>query len=124
MTAPRFAAGPGFVRDTCHEIERRARIAGVLEGGGFGRLTPAELSLRYEAAREGALERLKLLDTLAWLIGQYVAMAMNAPRKYPAQPNRVRRAAATDEEMRRVMEGIARRGHAAGGEGEADGIGH
>lgn len=113
MTAPRFAAGPRFLRETCGEICEKAVLQGVCGPEEFWRMTPDEIRLLFDAAREAEARKLRLLDTLAWLMGQYVAVALNAPRRYPARPNRVRTKATTDEGMRRVMQTMAARGESA-----------
>lgn len=107
MTAPRFAAGEAFLKDTCGEIARRAAEEGICGAEEFWKMTPREIRSRFQAARAAEARQLKVLDTLAWLTGQYVAVALNAPRRYPAQPNRVRTRATTDTEMRRVLMHLA-----------------
>lgn len=110
MNAPPFAAGPRFLRKTCGEIREKAVLQGICDPEEFWRMTPAEIRLRFDAAREAEARKLRLLDTLSWLMGQYVAVALNAPRRYPPRPNRVRTRATTDEGMRRVMQALAARG--------------
>ena len=110
MTAA-FAAGPRFLRETCGEIRDKAVLQGICGPAEFWRLSPDELRLRFDAAREAEARKLRLLDTLSWLMGQYVAVALNAPRRYPPRPNRVRTRAATDEEMKRVLRMMAARGN-------------
>ena len=115
MTPPKFAAGPRFLRETCAEICEKAARQGICGPGEFWSLTPEEIRLRFDAAQAAEARGLRHLDTLAWLAGQYVAVALNAPRRYPARPNRVYARAAGDAEMERVMQNMAARA----GEGTA-----
>lgn len=79
-------------------------------------MTPAEMLLAAEALRKRREEELMGLDTLAWLTGQYAAVALNAPGRYPARPNRIRLRAQGDDEMQRMMAAMARE---SGKEGDA-----
>lgn len=117
MTAS-FAAGPRFLRETCGKIREKAVLQGICGPTEFWWLSPDELRLRFDAAREAEARKLRLLDTLSWLMGQYVAVALNAPRRYPPRPNRVRTRAATDEEMKRVLRTMATRANNYASEGQ------
>ena len=65
--------------------------------------------LAFAARRRAEMER---LDDLAWLAGRYVAIGVNAPRKYPRRPDGVKRAACEmgAEEMKGVFVAMAGRG--------------
>lgn len=78
----------------------------------FG-LTPLEAE--WEISAFAARRRLEMerLDDLAWLVGRYAAIGVNAPKRYPRKPDGVRRSAAAmdDEAMKRVfLELAGRRG--------------
>ena len=49
------------------------------------------------------------MEALAWLVGQYVAVALHAPERYPLRPDRATRNARTPEEMRQVLMRMAER---------------
>lgn len=57
-------------------------------------MTPAEVFGRIKAHKAAhritSDEITKRDDTLAWMIGGYVARGMNNPRKYPKKPDMVR----------------------------------
>ena len=48
------------------------------------------------------------MDDLAWLVGRYAAIGINAPKKYPRRPDGVKRAAREMDaaEMKRVFVGM------------------
>lgn len=83
----------------------RAGACGAKEAWG---MTPAELLLCVEALREKRSARLREMDMLAWLVGQYAAVGINAPGRYPARPDRIRQRAEGDRAMQRMMEDMAR----------------
>ena len=71
-----------------------------------GNMTPREISLALETAKRRALD----LDLLAWLVGQYVAIGVNNPKKFPRKPNRIRfRKNMSDEEMKQTLISLAER---------------
>lgn len=99
----------GACRTLCGEIAHQA----VRQGLGLGReilkMNPRELEealQRREAIEEWMMEK---MDALAWLVGQYVAVALHAPERYPLRPDRVMRRARTQEEMRQVLMRMAER---------------
>lgn len=100
----------GGIYRACLEIVSRAAESGVCGEAEAWRMTPAELLRRMRAHEHALKRRMKDMDMLAWLIGQYCAVAINAPGRYPAQPDRVTDMAEGDEEMRRLMRDISRRG--------------
>lgn len=100
----------GEIYRACLEIVSRAAESGVCGEADAWRMTPAELSRRMRAHECALKRRMKDMDMLAWLIGQYCAVAINAPGRYPAQPDRVTERAEGDEGMRRLMREISRQG--------------
>lgn len=99
----------GGIYRACLEIVSRAAESGVCGEAEAWRMTPAELSRRMQAHERALTRRMKDMDMLAWLIGQYCAVAINAPGRYPAQPDRVTERAEGDEEMRRLLRDMSRR---------------
>ena len=88
-------------------------LRGARQGLGTRReileMTPRELEearQRREAWEEWLMEK---MDALAWLVGQYVAVALHAPERYPLRPDRATRNARTPEEMRQVLMRMAER---------------
>ena len=75
------------------------------------RMTPAEAE--WELAAFSARKRLEMerLDDLAWLIGRYAAIGVNAPKKYPRRPDGVKRVvrAMDAEAMKAVFVAMAER---------------
>ena len=100
----------GEIFRACLEIITEAAEGGVCRAEEAWRMTPGELHLAVRARRRAEVRRMKDMDMLAWLVGQYAAVGMNAPGRYPRQPDRVRERAADDDGMRRMMERIAMRG--------------
>lgn len=98
------------VRRACLEIVSRATEDGVCAEAEAWHMTPGELSRRIAAHERARLMRMKDMDLAAWLAGQYVALALNAPGRYPAQPDRVIERAVGDERMRDMMRDVAGRG--------------
>jgi len=98
------------VRERLGGIISQAVKAGACGAKEAWSMTPAELLLCVEALRERREERMREMDILAWLVGQYAAVGINAPGRYPARPDRIRQRARGDEEMRRMMEEMARAG--------------
>ena len=99
----------GKYRALCGEIA----LQGARQGLGTRReileMTPRELEearQRREAWEEWLMEK---MDALAWLVGQYVAVALHAPERYPLRPDRATRNARTPEEMRQVLMRMAER---------------
>lgn len=68
-------------------------------------LTPMEVE--WEIAAFAARRRMELerMDELAWLVGRYAAIGVNAPRRYPKRPDGVVRQAAPmdDESMKQAF---------------------
>ena len=72
-------------------------------------LTPVEVEwelLAFAARKREAMER---MDDLAWLVGRYAAIGINAPRKYPRRPDGVKRMVKEMDaaEMKAVFVGMA-----------------
>lgn len=88
-----------------------------MDGAVVPHLTPSEA--RGMFVREAALRRRMAadMDTLAWLTGNYCAIGVNNPKKYPSKPRNAPRimqgeeapAIMTDDEMLHKMLDIARR---------------
>lgn len=74
-------------------------------------LTPMEVE--WEISAFAARRRLELerMDELAWLVGRYAAIGVNAPRRYPKRPDGVvrRTAPMNDEAMKQVFLRLAQR---------------
>lgn len=74
-------------------------------------LTPMEVE--WEISAFAARRRLELerMDELAWLVGRYAAIGVNAPRRYPKRPDSVvrRTAPMNDEAMKQVFLRLAQR---------------
>lgn len=94
-------------------IEKAVRMGACTEKEAWS-MTPHELSLAVRCRRDSENDRLRMLDMLAWLVGQYCAVAVNAPSRYPAQPDRVRLRAVGDEQMHKLMRSIAGKGDNGG----------
>ena len=89
----------------CELFERLSR-EGVYVQGMF-ESTPREILWRIQAMAERKRFLAEILRQEAWMIGKYAGIAVNAPEKYPPFPREHRRMG--EEEMRRVLEGLARR---------------
>jgi hypothetical protein len=90
--------------------EAAARLADALARAGLDadiwHSTPAEIRRSVEALRRRRGE----MDELAWLIGQYAAIGVLAPGRYPPHPNRMReRRAMGEDEMKRLLRDMAER---------------
>ena len=74
-------------------------------------MTPREIE--WELTAFSARRRLEMerLDDLAWLIGRYTAVGVNAPRKFPRKPDGVKRKAPemSDAEMKNVFTALTGR---------------
>ena len=79
----------GEIYEACLEVISQAAAGGVCDERDAWHMTPAELSRRVKAHAAGNVRRMKDMDMLAWLIGQYAAVGINSPGRYPAQPDRV-----------------------------------
>lgn len=94
-------------REQCARMIEDAVRLGACGAERAWHMTPGELLSAIEALKQRRLDMLTALDTLAWLAGQYAAVALNAPERYPARPNRVRHQARGDREMQRMMAEMA-----------------
>lgn len=52
----------------------------------FWSLTPKQWSKYVKVFNEKEKQRVKEMDTLNHILGQYIAYAVNDPKKYPRQP--------------------------------------
>ena len=98
------------LRREFEEAARRAAEAGFPGAGRLFGMTPAEMEwelLAFAARKRLEMER---LDDLAWLVGRYAAIGVNAPKKYPRKPDGVKRAARKMDagEMKDVFVKMAR----------------
>lgn len=91
----------------CRRVVRRAAEEGLCREAEAWHMTPGEMIRLAEAESRRRLRECRNLDLAAWLTGQYVAMALNAPERYPAKPDRVGEKAVGDENMRRLMMSLA-----------------
>lgn len=102
-------SGGKSLRREFEEIARRAAEAGFPGAGALFGMTPAEIE--WELTAFAARRRLEMerLDDLAWLAGRYVAIGVNAPKKYPRRPDGVKRAARDmeAEDMKNVFRRLA-----------------
>ena len=92
-------------------IVERAAEMGFPGAAGLMKLTPKEIE--WELTAFAARRRLEMerMDDLAWLIGRYVAVGVNAPKKFPRKPDTVKRQAKemTDDEMKRIFTKLSAR---------------
>lgn len=72
------------------EIIQNAFDAGIADAWEFWDMTPAEISGRLRAHRASENQRIEGYDTLAWMIGNYVAQGYHQPKKYPKKPDMVK----------------------------------
>ena len=87
-----------------------------LDGSRIPSMTPSEVAGYYEAHKAKHKIEAANLDRLAWLVGSYCAVGVNAPKKYPRKPRNVERIlkketdkAMTDDEMKSFMFNFAAR---------------
>jgi len=101
----------GDSRRAFGELFRRLAAMGVPGAGGFFDRTPREIEWEILAFARGKTERAEELSALAWLAGGYVALGVNAPRRYPARPPALRERSRTMAagEMKRVFQSLAGR---------------
>ena len=93
----------------CLEIIRQAVETGVCSEREAWHMTPEELGRGAQAWETARVRLMKDMDMLAWLTGQYTAVGINSPGRYPSQPDRVRERAAGDGRMRQLMKNMAER---------------
>ncbi len=89
------------------EMLNRAAEAGYEGANALLRCTPREAAREFKALEAKKRCELELADALAWLIGRYVAIALNAPERYPVRPDGICRGAAeemSDAEMKRAFQ--------------------
>jgi hypothetical protein len=78
------------LREVYSKIINDAFEAGISEAWGFWDMTPAEISGRLMAHTATLNSQLEGYDTLAWMIGSYVAQGYHQPKKYPKKPDMVK----------------------------------
>ena len=110
-------SGKDSLRHAFEQIARRAAEAGFPNAGALFSMTPIEIE--WELTAFAARNRLEMerLDDLAWLIGRYAAIGVNAPKKYPRKPDGVKRTVhpMEPEEMKRALLSMAKRQEQEGG---------
>lgn len=79
---------------------------------------PAEIELAFQslsARRQAELER---IDTLAYLTGRYVLIALHSPRRYPRRPDGILHPPPkmTDNQMKQFFADLAARKGAENGD--------
>lgn len=57
----------------------------------FWHMTPNEIAGRFTAFSESRNNDLMLADKIAWMIGNYVGVATNNPKKFPDKPNMIKK---------------------------------
>ena len=99
------------VRQSAEELIQSSAEAGMAHPERILHLTPREIAAAFVALESERQRRLEDLDLLAWMIGRYVSIGVNAPKRFPRRPNalRTRRQPMTDAQMRRVFINIAER---------------
>ena len=97
----------GEIYAACLEIIGQAAEMGICAENEAWHMSPEELGRCFRAWEDMNVRRMKDMDMLAWLIGQYTAVGINSPGRYPMQPDRVRERAAGDERMRQLMKNMA-----------------
>ena len=105
------------IRESAAELTRAAARAGMAHPSRIGRMTPNEIRAEFDALESARLRRLEEMDLLAWLIGRYVSIGVNAPKRYPRCPDAIRlpRAPMSDAEMRRAFARLSERSEKYGG---------
>ena len=100
------------IRARFEEIAARSAKAGYPNPQNLMRLTPREMEWALEAFAAEKRRELELADAAAWFAGRYVALALNAPGRYPSAPDGVIQDSAemTDAEMRRAFERLSKKG--------------
>lgn len=93
------------------KVVRRAAEAGYSGAGRLFYLTPVEVEWELEAFAARKRMEMERLDDLAWLVGRYAAIGVNAPKKYPRRPDGVKRAVREMDaaQMKGVFVGMAGR---------------
>lgn len=61
-------------------------------------MTPREIKGRLKAFEVTLIRKEKGKDKLAWLIGNYVGVAVNNPSKFPEKPNMIKSVIELSEE--------------------------
>lgn len=74
------------LRDTYKKIIQDAARAGIRDAHSFWHKTPDEIGLIITAHSANAERQ----DAFIWQLGQYVAIGVNAPKKYPKPPKQTK----------------------------------
>lgn len=90
---------------------RKAAENGYAGAAKLFEMTPREIEWELTAFAARRRMEMERLDDLAWLIGRYTAIGVNAPRKFPRKPDGVKRREKemSDEAMKNVFTTLARR---------------
>lgn len=90
-------------------LQERAADLGLRQAECLGTYTPREIELVFRA--EGARRNrwAQDADFLAWLVGRYVLLAVQAPRRFPKRPDAVirRPRRMSDAEMKAAFAAMA-----------------
>jgi hypothetical protein len=78
------------LREVYSKIINDAFEAGIEGAWDFWDMTPAEINGHIKAFSESQNRAMERLDTLAWMIGNYVAQGHHQPKKYPKKPDMVK----------------------------------
>ena len=87
-------------RDLLHTVENALAQVGIFAE--IGNMTPREILLLLDAHTN----RVRASEYIAWRIGQYVAVALHSPDRYPQPPHR----AMSDCELQSRIRSVARDG--------------
>ena len=99
----------GEICAMCSGIVELAAGSTGMEEAALWHMSPAELERALVRAERQEAERMRRMDMLAWMIGQYAAMGACMPGKYPDRPCIVYEKARNEEDMKRLLAGVARR---------------
>lgn len=102
------------VSRACLKIVEDAAGSGACTEQQAWAMTPNELIRCVRAYEKAQFRLMQAMDMLAWLTGQYCALATNAPQRYPSRPDRVRRRAVGDADMQDMMRRMALRSNGGG----------
>ena len=64
--------------------------SGIEDAWAFWHMTPGEINGRLKAYTTKLKQKSENMDTLAFMIGNYVGIAVNNPKEYPNHPNMIK----------------------------------
>jgi len=99
------ASGKGYFSQIRDKVLEAACGWGVTCEREILGMSLAEAGRFFKTLQKKRERFLKDADMLAWMIGQYAAVGVNRPHRYPKRPGLYvqRKSAMSDEEMRRVL---------------------